>query len=52
MTVSLAHLEERARQLRIDVVKTLHASQSGHTGGSLSAIDLITAKSDRSHVVL
>lgn len=43
MTVSLAQLQERARQLRIDVVKMLHASQSGHTGGSLSAIDLVTA---------
>ncbi len=43
MTVSLAQLEERARQLRIDVVRMLHASQSGHTGGSLSAIDLVAA---------
>jgi transketolase len=43
VTVSLAHLEERARQLRVDLVKTLHNSQSGHTGGSLSAMDLITA---------
>jgi len=36
-------LQETARKLRIAVVKTLHKSQSGHTGGSLSAIDLITA---------
>jgi transketolase len=43
VTVSLAQLEDRARQLRIDVVRMLHASQSGHTGGSLSAIDLVTA---------
>jgi transketolase len=38
-----AFLEDKARQLRRAVVRTLHKSQSGHTGGSLSAIDLITA---------
>ena len=36
-------LEEKARNLRVSIVKTLHKSQSGHTGGSLSAIDLVTA---------
>jgi transketolase len=36
-------LEEKARVLRRAVVRTLHKSQSGHTGGSLSAIDMITA---------
>jgi len=36
-------LTEKARQLRVDIVKTLHHSRSGHTGGSLSAIDMITA---------
>lgn len=36
-------LEEQARQLRISIVKALHRSQSGHTGGSLSAIDMVTA---------
>lgn len=36
-------LEEKARDLRVSIVKTLHKSQSGHTGGSLSAIDIITA---------
>jgi transketolase len=40
---TVAYLEDKARELRIDIVKTLHRSQSGHTGGSLSAIDLITA---------
>jgi transketolase len=39
---TIAHLEEKARNLRVSIVKTLHRSQSGHTGGSLSAIDLIT----------
>jgi transketolase len=36
-------LEEKARDMRVSIVKTLHKSQSGHTGGSLSAIDIITA---------
>ncbi|WP_282000445.1 transketolase [Geotalea uraniireducens] len=36
-------LEDKARQLRVAIVKTLHKSQSGHTGGSLSAIDMVTA---------
>ena len=36
-------LEEKARTLRVSIVKTLHKSQSGHTGCSLSAIDMITA---------
>jgi transketolase len=40
---TIARLEDKARELRIDIVKTLHKSQSGHTGGSLSAIDMIAA---------
>ncbi|GFE56452.1 transketolase [Geobacter sp. AOG1] len=43
MNELVTHLEEKARQLRVAIVKTLHASQSGHTGGSLSAIDMVTA---------
>ncbi len=39
----IAILEETARNLRVSIVRTLHKSQSGHTGGSLSAIDMITA---------
>lgn len=39
----IAFLEEKARALRVSIVKTLHKSQSGHTGGSLSAIDMVTA---------
>jgi transketolase len=39
----IANLEDKARELRIDIIKSLHKSQSGHTGGSLSAIDMITA---------
>lgn len=36
-------LEEKSRNLRVSIIKTLHRSQSGHTGGSLSAIDLLSA---------
>ena len=43
MNELVTHLEEKARQLRVAIVKTLHKSQSGHTGGSLSAIDMVTA---------
>jgi transketolase len=39
----IAELEDKARRLRIAIVKTLHKSQSGHTGGSLSAIDMVCA---------
>jgi len=39
----IAELEEKARKLRVSIVKTLHKSQSGHTGGSLSAMDMVTA---------
>jgi transketolase len=39
----IVELEETARRLRVAIVKTLHKSQSGHTGGSLSAIDMVTA---------
>jgi transketolase len=35
-------LREIARQHRIDIIKMLHKAQSGHTGGSLSAIDIMT----------
>ena len=42
MNDRIIELQEMAKKLRIAIVKTLHKSQSGHTGGSLSAIDLIT----------
>lgn len=38
----IAVLEEKARQLRAAILRMLHRSQSGHTGGSLSAIDMVT----------
>ena len=36
-----AELAETARQMRIDVLKMLTQAGSGHTGGSLSAVDII-----------
>lgn len=43
MKKTIADLEEKARKLRVAIIRTLHKSQSGHTGGSLSAIDMVTA---------
>lgn len=42
MKDKIVALQEKARQLRVDIIKTLHRSKSGHTGGSLSVIDMIT----------
>lgn len=39
---TVQQLEQVARELRVDILKMLHRSQSGHTGGSLSAIDIMT----------
>ena len=38
----VAVLQEKARGLRVDIIRTLHRSKSGHTGGSLSVIDMVT----------
>ena len=35
-------LKEIAKELRIDILKMLHKAKSGHTGGSLSCIDILT----------
>jgi transketolase len=36
-------LEEKAREIRIEILRMLTAAGSGHTGGSLSAADIVTA---------
>lgn len=36
-------LEEQAVQLRRDIVEMIHAAKAGRPGGSLSAVDMITA---------
>jgi len=40
---TVRELEQTALHLRVDILKMLNTSQSGHTGGSLSAIDALTA---------
>lgn len=42
-TSDINELDTIARKLRIDILKMLHKAGSGHTGGSLSAIDILTA---------
>jgi transketolase len=39
----LKALKDRARQMRIDILKALSGCGSGHTGGSLSATDIVAA---------
>lgn len=43
VTVDIRSLEETARLIRIDILKMLTQAGSGHTGGSLSAADIVTA---------
>jgi len=40
---TLNELEQTARTLRVEILKMLNLAKSGHTGGSLSAIDLMAA---------
>jgi transketolase len=42
-TRNQSELEEKARLVRIDALKAIHAAGSGHPGGSLSAADILTA---------
>ncbi len=39
----ISFLKEKARELRIEIVKMLAQAGSGHTGGSLSAADIVAA---------
>lgn len=40
---TLKELEKTACSLRVEILKMLNMARSGHTGGSLSAIDILTA---------
>lgn len=40
---TVRRLEQTARRLRVDIVDMLQKAGSGHPGGSLSAIDMVTA---------
>lgn len=39
----ITHLEKTASQIRRDIVRMVHAAQSGHPGGSLGCADFFTA---------
>lgn len=39
----VARLEQQASQLRQDIVTMIHAARAGHPGGSLSAVEMVTA---------
>ena len=39
----IKYLKDRAREIRIEILMMLEKSGSGHTGGSLSAADIVTA---------
>ncbi len=40
---TIACLQAQARQIRMDILTMIHATHSGHPGGSLSAADFVTA---------
>jgi len=42
METDIEHLKKIARQIRVDILTMLVEAGSGHTGGSLSAADIIT----------
>jgi transketolase len=43
MTTKIQSLKETAKEIRINILMMLHAAGSGHTGGSLSAVDIAVA---------
>jgi transketolase len=42
MTINAEMLQKKANDIRIDIIREVHAAASGHPGGSLSATDIIT----------
>ena len=38
-----AHLQRKANEIRINIIKMLHAAKSGHSAGSLGIADILTA---------
>lgn len=43
LNINLENLNETASQVRRDIVRMVHSSQSGHPGGSLGCTDLVVA---------
>ena len=41
--MELQELKTTAQQIRRDIVRMMHACQSGHPGGSLGCVDLVAA---------
>ena len=39
--MNFKELEQRATNIRINIIKALHSAGSGHPGGSLSAADIL-----------
>ena len=39
---TVQELQDTARRLRVEILKMLNQARSGHTGGSLSSIDVLT----------
>lgn len=39
----IRRFKDTARELRINILKMIHAAQSGHPGGALSAVEIVTA---------
>lgn len=42
MSINAEMLKEKAKDIRIDIIRSVHAAASGHPGGSLSAADIVT----------
>lgn len=42
MSMNVEMLKEKAKEIRIDIIREVFSASSGHPGGSLSAADLIT----------
>lgn len=43
MEEQILYLQEKAKQIRLSVIRSIHAAGSGHTGGSLGMADLFAA---------
>lgn len=41
--IDIAGLEEVARQIRVEIVRTVHTARAGHLGGSMSEADILAA---------
>jgi len=41
--MTIEELENKAKEIRLDILRSIHAAGSGHTGGSLGLADVFTA---------